>query len=134
MLSASYPESQNESTLNTLQAGGIDDMAREYQYYCGGEWRSSSKPLEVTNPYDGAVVGTTSYASADDLEHAISSAKKAFKKTRKLQTYERAAIIQQIENQIRKEGFTAEYAVRVVFEQRGDGALPQFERQVGPRP
>jgi acyl-CoA reductase-like NAD-dependent aldehyde dehydrogenase len=71
-------------------------MPAEYKFYCGGEWRSSDKQLDVTNPYNGETVGTTSFASKDDLEHATSAAVSAFQQTRKLQTYERAAILQQL--------------------------------------
>lgn len=71
-------------------------MPADYRFYCGGEWRSSDKQLEVTNPYNGEVVGVTSFASKDDLEHATKAAVEAFKKTRKLQSYERAAILQQL--------------------------------------
>ncbi len=71
-------------------------MPAEYKFYCGGEWRSSDKSLDVTNPYNGEVVGVTSFASKDDLEHATKAAVDAFQKTRKLQTFERAAILQQL--------------------------------------
>lgn len=71
-------------------------MTKSYNFYCGGEWRSSDKSLDVTNPYNGETVGTTSFASKDDLEHATKAAISAFEKTRKLQSFERAAILQQL--------------------------------------
>jgi acyl-CoA reductase-like NAD-dependent aldehyde dehydrogenase len=71
-------------------------VSKEYRFYCGGEWRSSTKSLEVTNPFDGSTVGVTSFASADDLEHATTAALEAFEKMRKLQSFERAAILQQL--------------------------------------
>lgn len=71
-------------------------MTSEYRFYCGGEWRSSGKTLDVTNPYNGDVVGTTSFATTDDLEHATTAAVDAFEKTRKMQTFERAAVLQQL--------------------------------------
>ncbi|MDI3340798.1 MAG: aldehyde dehydrogenase family protein [Sphaerobacter sp.] len=71
-------------------------MAREYRYYCAGEWRSSDQPLEVSNPYNGAVVGITSFATDQDLEDAITAAERAFQQTKQLQSYERAAILQRL--------------------------------------
>lgn len=71
-------------------------MTSEYRFYCGGEWRSSEKTLDVTNPFNGEVVGTTSFATTDDLEHATRAAVGAFEKTRKMQTFERAAVLQQL--------------------------------------
>ncbi|TVR69219.1 MAG: aldehyde dehydrogenase family protein [Sphaerobacteraceae bacterium] len=71
-------------------------MASNFKFYCGGEWRSSEKVLEITNPFNGDVVGTTSFATRDDLEHATKAAVAAFEKTRKMQSYERAAVLQQL--------------------------------------
>lgn len=71
-------------------------MASNYDFYCGGEWRSSDKNLDVTNPHNREVVGTTSFATKDDLEHATQAAVSAFEKTKKMQTYERAAVLQEL--------------------------------------
>jgi acyl-CoA reductase-like NAD-dependent aldehyde dehydrogenase len=71
-------------------------MARNYPYYCGGEWRSSDKALEVTNPYNDETVGVTSFATEDDLEHAITAAERAFQELRAMQTFERAAILDKL--------------------------------------
>ncbi len=71
-------------------------MSSENRFYCGGEWRSGTNDLPVTNPYNGETVGTTSFATEDDLEHATIRAVAAFEETRRLQTYERAAILQQL--------------------------------------
>jgi acyl-CoA reductase-like NAD-dependent aldehyde dehydrogenase len=77
-------------------------MAQSYQYYCGGEWRSSDKQLEVTNPYNGETVGVTSFATRDDLDHATTAAVKAFQKTRSMQSFERAAVLQQLADGLAK--------------------------------
>lgn len=71
-------------------------MASNYDFYCGGEWRSSDKNLDVTNPHNGEVVGKTSFATKDDLEHATQAAVSAFAETRKMQTFERANVLQQL--------------------------------------
>ena len=68
-------------------------MSQTYKYYVAGEWKSSDRPLEVTNPYDGSLVGTTSYASDEDVETAIQAAVDAFPATRAMATYERAGAL-----------------------------------------
>ncbi|MBX6341780.1 MAG: aldehyde dehydrogenase family protein [Thermomicrobiaceae bacterium] len=71
-------------------------MAKEYRFYCAGEWRSSGERLEVRNPYNDEVVGVTSFATEQDLEDAIVAAERAFEETKKLQSYQRAEILQRI--------------------------------------
>lgn len=68
-------------------------MSQTYKYYVAGEWKSSDRPLEVTNPYDGSLVGTTSYATDEDVETAIQAAVDAFPATRAMATYERAGAL-----------------------------------------
>ena len=68
-------------------------MASEHQFYCAGEWRSSTHRVSIRNPYNGEVVGTTSLAGNDDLDDAITAAEHAFEETRHLQSYERADIL-----------------------------------------
>jgi glyceraldehyde-3-phosphate dehydrogenase (NADP+) len=63
------------------------------EFYCAGGWRSSSMPLEVTNPYDGQIVGVTSFASDDDLNDAIKAAQSAFEQMKAMPTYQRAAAL-----------------------------------------
>jgi acyl-CoA reductase-like NAD-dependent aldehyde dehydrogenase len=70
--------------------------AKQYKYYCAGEWRESSNTLDVTNPHDDSVVGTTSFATAADLEDAISAAESAFKEMRVMPSYERAGVLSKL--------------------------------------
>jgi len=71
-------------------------MAKQYDFYCAGEWRSSDEPLEVINPYNGETVGVTSYASEQDFEDATCAAQSAFKQMREMPTYKRAEILYQL--------------------------------------
>lgn len=71
-------------------------MAQQFPFYCAGEWRSSSQTHQVTNPYNGETVGITSFASESDYGDAVNAAQQAFDKTRKLQSYERAEILQRM--------------------------------------
>ncbi len=68
-------------------------MTSQYPFYCAGEWRSSDNALEVRNPYSDELVGTTSYATANDLEDATQAAIAAFEEMRRMPTYERANIL-----------------------------------------
>ena len=67
--------------------------AREHKMYLAGEWATSPQRLEVTSPYDGRLLGVTYEATREQLEQAIVAAQRAFEVTRKLGTYERAAIL-----------------------------------------
>ena len=68
-------------------------MAKAYDFYCAGGWRSSGHQLEVRNPYDDSVVGVTSFATDADLEDAISAAEDAFETMNVMPTYERAGAL-----------------------------------------
>lgn len=48
--------------------------------YVGGEWvlALSGKTFEVRNPATGELVGTVPHMAAEDVEHAIASAQRAF--------------------------------------------------------
>lgn len=110
-------------------------MAKEYRFYCAGEWRSSDQPLEVINPYNGKVVGVTSLATDQDLEDAITAAERAFEQTKKLQSYERAAILQQLVDGLteRSEEFArvmAQEAGKPIRDARGEVARGIFTLQV----
>ena len=60
----------------------------------GGEWRGSQDVLEVKFPYDGSIVGAVSMATADDMEDAMARAAAGFEITRKLPSYRRSEILQ----------------------------------------
>lgn len=62
----------------------------------GGEWRTTDEVLEVIFPYDGSVSGSVYMAAEQDLEDAIVSAEKGFEITRKLPSYKRTEILQNL--------------------------------------
>ena len=62
----------------------------------GGEWRGSQDVLEVKFPYDGSIVGAVSMATADDMEDAMARAAAGFEITRRLPSYRRSEILQNI--------------------------------------
>jgi glyceraldehyde-3-phosphate dehydrogenase (NADP+) len=75
-------------------------VAKEYPIYCGGEWRTGDKPLEIKNPFNDEIVGTTSYASDRDLEDAIERAEKVFREGGHIPAYERAGYLTSIADQM----------------------------------
>ncbi len=68
-------------------------MAERYPIYLAGEWVESDDPLDVINPYNGEVIGTTFQASREQLETAITAAEAAFPVMRAMPTYDRANIL-----------------------------------------
>ncbi len=62
----------------------------------GGEWRGSDNVMELRFPYDGSLVGAVSMASAADMDDAMAAAAAGYEITRKLPSYRRSEIIQNI--------------------------------------
>jgi glyceraldehyde-3-phosphate dehydrogenase (NADP+) len=58
--------------------------------FLAGYWKENKHSIEITNPFDDSVVGTTFMAQPGDLEVAIQSAIDVFPKLRATPTYERA--------------------------------------------
>lgn len=72
-------------------------------FFLGGEWVTSRSSMQVTNPYDDAIVGTVSLASDKDIEKAIERALVGFQKTRALQSYQRFEILSFIANGLKEQ-------------------------------
>jgi len=60
----------------------------------GGEWRDSDEVLEVKFPYDDTPVGSVYMATQQDMEDAMARAAKGFEVTRRLPSYKRSEILQ----------------------------------------
>ncbi|MDP9354438.1 MAG: aldehyde dehydrogenase family protein, partial [Chloroflexota bacterium] len=87
-----------------------------YPMYLAGEWVESDTPLEVVNPYDGSLIGTTFQASAAQLDQAITAAQKAFAVTRKLPTHDRVTFLKAIAAGLRER---RDEAVRMICLEAG---------------
>src|SRR4029079_19294987 len=61
-----------------------------------GAFRDTGTRVPIHSPFDGEVVNEAALAGAADIEAAIAGAVAALAKTRKLATYERAAICRDI--------------------------------------
>ncbi|MFQ5328368.1 MAG: aldehyde dehydrogenase family protein [Thermodesulfobacteriota bacterium] len=91
-------------------------MAKEHPYLIDGEWRSSSERIEVVNPYNGEVVGTTFGADDGAVEDAVSASVRAFEETRALPAYRRADILEGV---VRGIGERAEEIARTITAESG---------------
>jgi acyl-CoA reductase-like NAD-dependent aldehyde dehydrogenase len=69
--------------------------------YIDGQWVETERVIEITNPYDGAVIGRTYEAGAEEVERAVASVVRGAKVMRELPAYDRAAILQRIAERIR---------------------------------
>jgi glyceraldehyde-3-phosphate dehydrogenase (NADP+) len=76
---------------------------KEYQFYCGGEFRSSAEQLDVTNPFSGKVIARISSGTSSDLEDAIVKASMVRDELRKIPAYKKYAALMQISNAISSE-------------------------------
>lgn len=89
-------------------------MKDKHKYLIGKEWRESKDILEVKNPYNNTIVGTTFLASENDANDAVHAATLAFEETRKLPSFKRAEILGNIEDGIRER--SEEFAQMITLE------------------
>ncbi len=68
-------------------------MSHEFPFCLAGQPRTTAEPLDVTNPFDGSIVGRTWLAGEADLEAAAAAAVDAAPAIRALAAHERAAIL-----------------------------------------
>jgi len=61
--------------------------------FVAGEWIEKTKKIEVTNPFNNAVIDTVPKADAGDLERALAFAERGAKVMAKLSSYERWKIL-----------------------------------------
>ena len=71
-------------------------MAETYPIYLAGSWQETDRRLDVENPFDGSVVGTTFLAGKDDLDAAVRAAQEVFPTLRQMPTYERATMLRDL--------------------------------------
>ncbi|MFQ5792208.1 MAG: aldehyde dehydrogenase family protein, partial [Acidobacteriota bacterium] len=57
-------------------------MVREYKFFLAGDWVESGEWDEITNPYNGELVGRAALPGEEHLEAAIRAAQRAFEETR----------------------------------------------------
>ena len=76
-------------------------MAQRYPMYLAGEWVESREPLDVINPFNGEVLGTTFQASREQLDQAITAAEAVFPTLREMPTYDRVNILRALAGKLK---------------------------------
>jgi acyl-CoA reductase-like NAD-dependent aldehyde dehydrogenase len=76
-------------------------MTREFEFILAGRPARSPAPAPITCPYDDAVIATTWWASAEDLERATRAAVEAAPAMRALPAYRRAEILRAVASSLR---------------------------------
>jgi acyl-CoA reductase-like NAD-dependent aldehyde dehydrogenase len=69
---------------------------RSFGFYLNGDWITHGRDVVVTSPYDRSVVAVVHEAGREHVEVAIESSVRAFAVTRKMPSYQRAAILRKI--------------------------------------
>ena len=79
-------------------------MYSKFGQYIDGKWQPSHKKetYKVINPANEELIGEASKASAADVEKALQSAEKGFHVWKKFSPWDRALIIRNISDLIRK--------------------------------
>ena len=77
-------------------------MAETFPIYLAGEWVDSPHPLEIRNPYQDDLIGTTYLATHDQLETAIVAAEAVFPQLKTMPTFERVAILTKLAAKMRE--------------------------------
>jgi betaine-aldehyde dehydrogenase len=72
--------------------------------YYAGKWQKAGRYAEVTNPATGESLGKVTDGTVADAEAAIAAAKAAFKEWRRVPPLERAKMLREIANVLRKNG------------------------------
>lgn len=68
----------------------------EFGILIGGATEQTGATFEVRSPYDGSLVAVVHYARPADIQRAIAHAASAFPVTRKVPSWKRAAILEQV--------------------------------------
>src|SRR6478736_4601327 len=77
-------------------------MADTFPIYLAGEWVDSPRPIEIRNPYQDELIGTTYLATRDQLETAIVAAESVFPAVKAMPTFERVAILTKLAAKMRE--------------------------------
>jgi acyl-CoA reductase-like NAD-dependent aldehyde dehydrogenase len=77
-------------------------MTESFPMYLAGNWVTSPAPLEVTNPYNGDVVGTTNLATREQLDEAIRAAEAVYPTLKTMPTYDRHCLLQALAAKMRE--------------------------------
>lgn len=75
---------------------------KEYKLLINGQWRESPQAREIKSPYDHAAVGKVHFTAANQVEEALAAADNAFRKTRRLSSYERSQVLEKVSGGVKE--------------------------------
>lgn len=106
--------------------------------YLAGKFVTTKNTTDVINPYDGSVVETVCMAGPEEIEAATKAAVETFEQTKKMEPYERVAILKHIVKRLeeRAEEFAEALSKengKTIKESRGEvaRAISTFDLAVG---
>jgi glyceraldehyde-3-phosphate dehydrogenase (NADP+) len=73
-----------------------------YPLFINGKWEESGNLKEIKSPYDGRPVGQVFFARSDQVKEAIAAATAAFETARRMPSYERARILEEISSGLKR--------------------------------
>jgi glyceraldehyde-3-phosphate dehydrogenase (NADP+) len=76
-------------------------MAKTYPIYVAGAWEESPDRIEIANPYNDEIIGSTFLATQDQLERATQAAESIFPTLRTMPTYDRANLLKALAEKLR---------------------------------
>ncbi|MBO0768802.1 MAG: aldehyde dehydrogenase family protein [Solirubrobacterales bacterium] len=74
----------------------IETRLGDFPIMIGGSPRATDARQELSSPYDGSAIATVHLAAAADVEDAIGRAVRAFEQTRRLASWQRERVLEQI--------------------------------------
>jgi acyl-CoA reductase-like NAD-dependent aldehyde dehydrogenase len=80
-----------------------DVRAASVPIYLAGEFVEAGATLDVHNPADGSLVGSTFQAGADELERATVAAVSAFERTKRMASFERRDVLAHVASRIERD-------------------------------
>jgi acyl-CoA reductase-like NAD-dependent aldehyde dehydrogenase len=84
------------ANLAQHQNSGEEAIFGEYGCLVNGEWHKTGQTVDVRSPFNKVLVGVVHRAGPAEIEAALAAAHEAFQVTRKLPTWQRAAILEKI--------------------------------------
>ena len=90
------------ATTITAPHASPSTIPTHHPIYLAGEWVDAGDPLDVRNPYNDDLIGTTYQATPDHLDQAITAAQRAFPSLRKTPTFERATWLHGLSARVRE--------------------------------
>jgi acyl-CoA reductase-like NAD-dependent aldehyde dehydrogenase len=105
-------------------------MPEVYKTLIGGKWREGKELLQVTNKYNGEVIGAVPLADKEIFEEAVKSAQDGFSLISNMPAYERSKILERTSNLIEEK---KEEITRIIAMEAGKAwkhAKAEVERSV----